>query len=1256
MASSGRRRGPAASFVVSPDAFGWDPAVLATLDHPSLPWNDPLAVQPLTDLRTAGSRDRLALVAQFAAHQAFLQFAGIADVGFDAGEWRVERRRGCDVRLVRCASRRGDPLDAPPVLALIREFAGHLGVRLDILRQSWARADAVYADAVEKLWLDAAANLRWTLEAAGGSIAAPGPEGLRLLESVESAAILRAPETLDAIERFAGRAVAFRLVILRGDSPLARYSALAPFRADPAMEPSAVAERIVAATSSTRHLFALENEAAVDEGSRRVIDILSTGRHGTWLFSDAGEELPVAQRFLIAPRLAVRRAVDADPVAFVRSEAFRPYLLHGAVPERPAALPRLAEPIRSFLGALAMLGREIRCDVALAYLADFLFTGPIEALIVDGVTECNGDTLRFVDDAIRREAMELIPQHSRATIARAAAPHATALDQALLWIEAGEQVRAADALAAARWPSAAAMVEALHRVPASALTPELKVRFAHALIDCGRYRDAMQLATGDAFVLARAERRMGDYALALGHLESLTPALETRLLQAEILRILEREPEALLLLEQCTAESAEQQIRLDFERALHGRDVSLPEEHYLASRLETYRALDRGDFESAAKESRRSYERARDVTERIDAALDRLFAVFCSGRWDEARAIAVESLREVEETQGDRAAGGILFTLAYLAADDGQWAHATHRIAQLRRFYAATCDTVRLKELDLLQAHLDFSRGRFDPARRGAEAIYRGNGHHGQIREAAALILDELDWIDGVDSPLRSRGRSGNAELTRRHRRIAARELRTDADADGAPVPDRLFAFRRAAARHDDDAARRLARDLDLIYEPPQQPSEIELRMLRAAATREYPFDSDAFDLAWCHATRNRLGHWSSIGSVEPRTETLESADAGGDWVVISERERLYVEGSAAWCREGRESVAALFRLRAENHRLRRALAQEEAARAPSPAPIDGIVGHSAAIREVAALIARVATRDVPVCILGESGTGKELVARAIHRQSKRRAKAFTPVNCAALPEQLIESELFGHVRGAFTGADRDRAGLIETTDGGTLFLDEIGELPLQAQAKLLRFLQEGEFRRVGDVTNRTADVRIVSATNRRLETAVEEARFREDLYYRIRGVEVLIPPLRQRGNDVLLLAAHFLAAERARHGSGPSELSGDVEGIFTAYRWPGNVRELQNTIRAAHAMAGDAKQIDVGHLPERLRTVAPSRTPAGSYQQAVESFKRELIARSLAAAEGNQNRAAAMLRMSRQALAYQIRELGILVRDVVGR
>ena len=792
--------------------------------------------------------------------------------------------------------------------------------------------------------------------------------------------------------------------------------------------------------------------------------------------------------------------------------------------------------------------------------------------------------------------------------------HASGVPAALLWLDAGDPARAADVLENCTWT-----VDELRQVPRSVLTPSLASRYAHALIDAGRYRDAREIAPFDELVLARAERRTGDYETAWKRLDRLEPSFEVTLLRAEVLRLLDRNDEALQALRECSASTDDERARLSYELGLHGVTVSLPPDHYLAARL----AMDPED----------SHLRARTTVERIDASLDRLFTTFSAGRWNEARVIAVEALQEVEETQGDRAAGGILFTLAYLAADNAQWAHAAMRIARLRHFYTTTRDRLRLLELHLLDAHLAFCRGRFAEARRGAQTILSERRMHDQIREAAALILDELDWMEGKCTPRRATDGAGNAELARRcERRYQG-------------VPEQLHAFRAAIARGDHGAARDIAAAFDLFFEVEAAPAEVELCALRAAAAREYPFAPHDFDRPWCFATRNRLGHWHSIGShpFDP--------NGGDDWIDCSDRERLYVEGASRWTAEGREAIAAIFRTRSENHRLRRLLEQEEQARPARGGAIDGIVGQSAAIREVESLVARVARRDVPVCILGESGTGKELVARAIHRQSSRRQKPFTPVNCAALPENLVESELFGHVRGAFTGADRDRAGLIESTDGGTLFLDEIGELPLATQAKLLRFLQEGEFRRVGDTMNRSADVRIVSATNRKLDTAVEEGRFRDDLYYRVSGIEIFLPPLRERGADVLLLASHFLAAERDKVGCGPSLLSPDTEAIFTAYAWPGNIRELQNTIRGAHAMAGEAKEIAVEHLPERLRAVAPSRAVVGSYQDAVARFKRDLIERSLLDARGNQNRAAAALKMSRQALAYQIRELGIMVR-----
>jgi DNA-binding NtrC family response regulator len=1223
---------------------------VAALRHSTLPWNDVVAATPIAEAREVGPRDRLSLLAQFAAHEALLQFAGIADGEFDAAEWAVVQRRGSDLRLVRVAARACDPSLAPPVLTLAQQFAEQIGAELDLLRQSWARADAIYAEAFARVSRDAAADLRWMRRAASGAIAAPGAEGLRILSNDRGRFGYRADDDcIEAVQRFAELDGSFHVTVLRGASPLERYSALGALASDRTATAAAVAERILAATSRERHVFIVAGESAFDEGSRQVVDLLANAMHGTWLIPNDANALPESRPFLIAPRLAARNAVPVPPHEFVESPAFAAYLAHGDVPPRPAALPVLLEPARSYIGALALLGTMIPRALASAFLGDFLFNGSLEQLLVDGVTSLDDVSFSFASDAVREEAARLIPPASRPAICRVAAAHADGVRAALLWLDAGDAESAASVLERTEWENAEETVAALRHVPVSVLTPALARRYAHALIDCGRYRDARDLGAGDAFVLARVERRMGDYAIALSRLDHIEPSFESHLLRAELLRLLDREPEAEQELDACEPATAEEQTALDYERAILDLSVNtertLPNGHYLAARLVSYRALERRDYDGAARGAVEAHRRARNTIERIDASLDRLFAVFSAGDWDPARAVAVEALKEVEETQGDRAAGGILFTLAYLAADAGQWAHASQRIARLRHYYTTTSDAVRLGEVQLLVAHLEFSRGRFADARRGAQSVYDVRGRD-QIREAAALILDELERMEGRAARF-STGRSGNAELTRRYERLHGDWQH----AEGDSIPAKLIRFRVAIANGDTNTARAIASELDLALDLAPAPTEIELRILRAAATREFPFASHDFDIPWCFATRNRLGQWSVIGSFA--ASSFDAQDNDTDWTACSERERLYIEGSSQWSIDGREAVAAIFSTRAENHRFRRLLEQEENAAPARTSAIDGIVGQSPAIREIESLVSRIAKRDVAVCILGESGTGKELIARAIHRQSARRQKTFTPVNCAALPENLVESELFGHVRGAFTGADRDRAGLIETTDGGTLFLDEVGELPLPTQAKLLRFLQEGEFRRVGDTVNRSADVRIVSATNRRLDAAVEEGRFRDDLYYRVRGVEVVLPPLRERGADIALLASHFLAAERARHRSGPTLLSPDTEAIFAAYSWPGNVRELQNTIRAAHAMAGEtAKEIDVEHLPERLRNVAPARSSVGSYQHAVTRFKRELIERSLLESNGNQNKAATALKMSRQALAYQIRELGILVKS----
>ncbi|MCQ4296708.1 sigma-54 dependent transcriptional regulator [Pseudomonas stutzeri] len=239
-----------------------------------------------------------------------------------------------------------------------------------------------------------------------------------------------------------------------------------------------------------------------------------------------------------------------------------------------------------------------------------------------------------------------------------------------------------------------------------------------------------------------------------------------------------------------------------------------------------------------------------------------------------------------------------------------------------------------------------------------------------------------------------------------------------------------------------------------------------------------------------------------------------------------------------------------------------------------------GIIGHCAPMQDMFGKIRKVAPTDSNVLIQGESGTGKELVARALHNLSRRAKAPMISVNCAAIPETLIESELFGHEKGAFTGASAGRAGLVEAADGGTLFLDEIGELPLEAQARLLRVLQEGEIRRVGSVQSQKVDVRLIAATHRDLKTLAKTGQFREDLYYRLHVIALKLPPLRERGSDVLEIAEAFLARQGERMGSDDLHFSRDAEQAIRHYSWPGNVRELENAIERA-AILSESPEID---------------------------------------------------------------------------
>lgn len=238
--------------------------------------------------------------------------------------------------------------------------------------------------------------------------------------------------------------------------------------------------------------------------------------------------------------------------------------------------------------------------------------------------------------------------------------------------------------------------------------------------------------------------------------------------------------------------------------------------------------------------------------------------------------------------------------------------------------------------------------------------------------------------------------------------------------------------------------------------------------------------------------------------------------------------------------------------------------------RTETPSSDNNIIGNSPAIRKIFTQIQKAAPTQCNILIQGETGTGKELIARAIHQQSSRHDKPIICVNCAAIPETLIESELFGYEKGAFTGANTNRIGLIEAADHGTLFLDEIGELPLEAQARLLRFLQEGEIRRIGSVESQTVDVRVISATHRDLKKLSQEAKFRQDLYYRLNVIPLVLPPLRERGKDILLLAETFLARFSEKMQKGVLKFTPMAIQALTSYQWPGNIREMENVIERA--------------------------------------------------------------------------------------
>jgi two-component system nitrogen regulation response regulator GlnG len=336
----------------------------------------------------------------------------------------------------------------------------------------------------------------------------------------------------------------------------------------------------------------------------------------------------------------------------------------------------------------------------------------------------------------------------------------------------------------------------------------------------------------------------------------------------------------------------------------------------------------------------------------------------------------------------------------------------------------------------------------------------------------------------------------------------------------------------------------------------------------------------------------------------------------------------------------------------------------------------DMLIGRSPEMQEVYKAIGRVAPQDVTVLIRGESGTGKELVARAIYHHSKRAGKPFLAVNCAAITESLLESELFGYEKGAFTGADQRRIGKFEQCNGGTIFLDEVGDMSPLVQSKVLRVLQEQRFERVGGNETIRTDVRIITATNRDLEAMVNDGKFRSDLYYRLNGFTIDLPPLRKRPSDLVVLIDYFLARFSRELGKELHSLSPEAMAMLTRYHWPGNVRELQSVLKQSllqatgpviipeflpetvRTLQGTSPRAESDGLPvDELRRFIDQRLEAGStnlYAEALELMEKYLLTRVLRLTDGNQSKAAAVLGITRGSLRNKIRSLGIAIDQIV--
>jgi DNA-binding NtrC family response regulator/tetratricopeptide (TPR) repeat protein len=727
--------------------------------------------------------------------------------------------------------------------------------------------------------------------------------------------------------------------------------------------------------------------------------------------------------------------------------------------------------------------------------------------------------------------------------------------------------------------------------------------------------------------LARVLARLGEAEAALAMVGPGGSPAEL-LSRAQVLLDLKRTDEAARVLDGVTPSAGDGSPGLRLRRARLGAEV--------ASR--------RGDLDAARvllEEAARAVPESADPEETREFLMTAGFVAIDDGRFLEARAL----FRRARDLSADlRRRADASLDAATASFHAGDFAESEEELETALALFAEAGDEERYLSALGNRVDLAFRTGRYDLARTTLASVLRFESRPGREHQFlfAAASRQQLARLDGDDE-------AGAAIYREAEARRAA--------APAHPTWREILTLEAARLL----AARRPAEALPLLEAAGKLPDNREQteplrRRLLASALGDLGRDGGdgAADLPQAERALLRSEREIRAGA-SPRPEVLarmesQLTDARGAAEVAARLLEWKGRFPEFFSRPSAVSLLQLGRRAAARAGL-------TSARSTFTAALDGLVSASAPVREPpeapAPFVAedsetrkvlegarKVARTKLPVLIFGETGTGKELLAREVHRLSGRPGP-FVPVNVAALAGSLIESELFGHVRGAFTGADRDRRGLVEEASGGTLFLDEIGDLALPLQAKLLRVLQEGEVRRVGDVKTRPVDLRVVSATHRDLKAMVDEGTFRRDLLYRLGGLELTLPPLRKRRQDLTRLVAWAL---------GPAALTPEARNAVYGYSWPGNVRELLSALEGARALAAPSPLVDLEHLPAALRRAAAAAPAprAGSYHDAVAEAKRRVIAQALEENGGNRTRAARQLGLSRQSLIYELKVLGL--------